>query len=296
MSDDFYRAFEDRFRGSRDTIKSRLRQYLPFVRALRDARPGCSALDLGCGRGEWLEIMREEGIDAFGVDGDEGMLEAARQAGLDILQGDALSVLAQQPSEGRDVVSAFHLAEHLEFHDLQRLVREALRVLRPGGLLVLETPDPTNLSVGAGSFYLDPTHRRPLPPGLLAFLPEHYGFRRVKILRFQELAGLADKEAPSLLNVLRDASADYAVVAQKAGGEREMAGLEPAFVRDYGVTVEVLAARYDAAAEGRIRKAETAAAQAAARVEQLLASRSWRITAPIRWLGGLLQQLFGRTR
>jgi O-antigen chain-terminating methyltransferase len=281
---DFYRAFEDRFRGSRETVKERLRVYLPFVEALRTTGGVCTAFDLGCGRGEWLELMREAEVAAAGVDLDQDMLAVCRDMGLDARHDDALAQLRALAAESRDIVSGFHLAEHLPFADLQALVQEALRVLSPGGLLILETPDPDNLSVGTSSFYLDPTHMRPLPAGLLAFLPAHYGFHRVKILRLQEAPGMAGKAAPSLANVLRDAGADFAVVAQKAGPAGRVAALDAPFGREYGVTVAELAARYDAALEARLKAAEVNAQQAAARVEELLESRSWRLTAPLRWV------------
>ena len=285
---DFYRAFEDRFRGSRATVKERLRVYLPFVQPLRGTRAACTALDLGCGRGEWLELLREVDVAAEGIDSDESMLAACREAGLNARRGEGLAALRALPAGSRELVSAFHVAEHLPFGDLQALVQEALRVLSPGGLLVLETPDPDNLSVGASSFYLDPTHVRPLPAGLLAFLPAHYGFHRVKILRLQEAPGMQANAAPTLANVLRDASADFAVVAQKTGPEAQLVPLDAAFAREYGVTVAELAARYDAALEARLKAAEAKAEQAAARVEELLESRSWRLTAPLRWVANAI--------
>jgi O-antigen chain-terminating methyltransferase len=293
VTSNFYRAFEERFRGPRETIKARLRVYLPFVTPLAAARAEPKAIDLGCGRGEWLELLREAGIDARGVDMDESMLDACRNSGLAVASGDALSTLRSLPDGSHHIVSAFHLVEHLAFADLQSLVQEALRVLRPGGLLIMETPDPENLSVGSASFYLDPTHVRPLPAGLLSFLPQHYGFERVKILRLQELPGLATKAAPSLLNVLRDASADFAVVAQKAGDPDDALGA--AFERNYGLTVEELAARYDAAIETRIRGAEAEAHKAALQSQALLQSRSWRWTAPLRWVADALHNFFGRS-
>lgn len=295
MTPGFYRAFEERYRGSRETIKARLRVYLPFVAALQALRADCKAVDLGCGRGEWLELLGEAGVPARGFDLDPDMLAACRERGLPAGEGAALGVLEGLGDESVDLVSAFHLVEHLPFADLQALVGHAFRVLRPGGLLVMETPDPENLSVGAASFYLDPTHVRPIPAGLLAFLPEHQGFHRVKILRLQERPGLAESPAPSLVNVLRDASADFAVVAQKKPAEGPHAAMDAAFGREHGVTLEALAARYDAAIESRIGKAEAAAVEAMMRTEQLLQSRSWRWTAPLRWIAAAAQRLLGRS-
>lgn len=325
----FYRAFENRFRGARDDIKSRLRVYLPFIEGVKTFDPQPTALDLGCGRGEWLELMRESGVDAEGVDLDEGMLADCRTAGLAARRADVLDVLRELPDASRSIVSAFHLVEHLPFERLQELVREALRVLRPGGLLILETPNPENLSVGANTFYLDPTHSRPIPPALLAFLPEYHGFARTAILRLQERAGMAGSGSPTLLNVLRDASADYAVVAQKAGTEEQATALAPAFEKPYGVKLEELANAYDASFDARMmesqaraanadsiaREAQATAHQAQAlaqqaealaqqadalahdaqsNVEQLLASKSWRWTAPLRTMAGAIKALLGK--
>ena len=186
MIDGFYRAFEDRYRGSRHLIKDRLRVYLPFIEQLKACYPDTPALDLGCGRGEWLELLQENGFKPTGVDVDDGMLEACRELGLSVEHCDALEALKNLADESQIVVSGFHIAEHLPFDILQTLVKETLRVLKPGGLLILETPNPENLTVGTSSFYFDPSHLRPIPPPLLAFLPEYYGFKNVKTIRLQE--------------------------------------------------------------------------------------------------------------
>ena len=186
MSDRFYRAFEDRFRGSRELIKSRLRVYLPFIEPLTSIYGTCKAVDLGCGRGEWLELLVESGFEATGVDSDEGMLAACAERALPAERGDAISHLRRLPDNTIAVVSGFHVAEHLSFADLQTLVQEAVRVLKPAGLLILETPNPENLMVGTSGFYCDPTHHRPIPPTLLSFLAEFFGFARLKVLRLQE--------------------------------------------------------------------------------------------------------------
>lgn len=252
MNDDFYRAFEERHRGAREVIKARLRVYLPFVEPLKAIDPDALAIDLGCGRGEWLELMGEVGVPARGVDIDDGMLAACRERGLPAEQGEALVFLRGLPDASVGMVSAFHMAEHIPFTDLQLLVQQALRVLRPGGLLILETPNPENLVVGTSSFYLDPTHQRPLPPQLLSFLPEHYGFARTAVVHLQEPQ--VPEGAVRLWDVLASASPDFAVVAQKGGLTPEQwAHFDAAFAEPHGLQLPDLAERYDTAAAGRVR-------------------------------------------
>lgn len=187
----FYRVFEERFRGSSELIKSRLEIYLPFLEPLKILYGLPQALDLGCGRGEWLALLQDRGFQAKGIDFDEGMLSACRKLQLDVIQGDALTYVKELPENSVSVVSAFHVIEHISFEMLCELVDEALRVLKPGGLLILETPNSENLLVGTSTFYLDPSHQRPLPAPLVSFLAEYVGFERVKTIFLQEAPNLS---------------------------------------------------------------------------------------------------------
>ena len=314
----FYLAFENKFRGPRDLIKARLRVYMPFVEPLHAFHKPANAVDLGCGRGEWLELMQEYGFDAHGVDIDDAMLAICRDLGLKVHKNDAISFLKGLPETSQSVVSGFHIAEHILFTELQDMVQEAMRVLKPGGLLILETPNPDNLLVGASSFYLDPSHHRPIPLQLLSFLPEYYGFARVKTLRLQEGKDLANKTSLTFYDVLDGVSPDYAVIAQKDGAEDLFHSMDPAFGSDYGLSLPVIAANYDSqlkisaqeaqiGAQEAINKAEQAdtrareainkaeqadtrareainkAEQAKQALNAIYRSRSWRITAPLRW-------------
>jgi O-antigen chain-terminating methyltransferase len=262
----FYAAFEDKHRGSRELIQSRQRVYLPFVRGVAGLHGTASVVDVGCGRGEWLELLRDEGVDAQGVDLDAGMLEAARALGLDVHQGDAITFLQQLPADSQGIVTGFHIAEHLPFDTLQLLVAEALRVLRPGGLLILETPNPENLAVGTAGFYMDPTHERPLPAPLLAFVPEFHGFCRVKVLRLQHGADLHEEQTRvSLVDVLAGVSPDYAVIAQKplgaaAAGDQSL--LDAAFAEEHGVGLTDLALRHEQQWAARVHTVHEEAARA----------------------------------
>jgi O-antigen chain-terminating methyltransferase len=255
--------------------------------------------------------MTERGFDAIGVDLDAGMLEASRALGLKVEETDAVAYMQSLASETVVVVSGFHIAEHLPFGELQQLVQAALRVLVPGGLLILETPNPENISVGSNSFYLDPTHERPLPPQLLSFLPEHYGFFRSKVLCLQESETLRDGSSVGLLDVFTGVSPDYAIVAQKPGAPLITMALDAAFAQSFGVTLPQLAGKYQQFVENRILAVESAAQQAQERAIQaevaskqaqeraiqaeviaqaqanqlsdVYNSTSWRITAPLRW-------------
>jgi glycosyltransferase involved in cell wall biosynthesis/SAM-dependent methyltransferase len=242
--DDFYRRFEDRFRGSRELIKSRLTVYLPFIAPLLGLHEHASALDLGCGRGEWLELLREAGFSGLGIDIDDSMLAACRERGLRVATADAVQTLEALPDASQSIISGFHIAEHLSFQALQKLVMEAHRALKPSGLLILETPNPENIVVGACNFYLDPTHRQPIPPDLLAFVPEYYGFARTKIVRLQESFRLADDDRLTLKDVLSGVSPDYAVIAQKPDAGESLGRFDAAFSRDYGFSLYALADRY----------------------------------------------------
>lgn len=245
MPNTFYRAFEDRLRGSRELIKERQKVYLPFLQPLKQIYAENSVLDLGCGRGEWLEVLLEDGFQAKGVDLDEGMLEACVALNLPAEQDDAIAMLERTPSASMAVVSGFHIAEHMPFSRLQCLVGEAVRVLKPAGLLILETPNAENLVVGTNNFYLDPTHERPIPHLTLSFLADYSGFARTKTLRLQEPPQLLNEANLELMHVLAGVSPDYAIVAQKSAPEDQLALFDEAFAKEYGLALDMLAWRYD---------------------------------------------------
>jgi SAM-dependent methyltransferase len=246
MSDqDFYFAFEERYRGSRELIKNRLSVYLPFVLPLREAYDDLSAIDLGCGRGEWLELMKENGFSAWGVDISDYMISICRERGLKVEKKDALQALQELDDNSQVIVTAFHLIEHLPIREVQSIVKEALRVLKPAGILILETPNPENIIVASVNFYRDPTHVKPIPPQLLSFMVEYYGFSRFKVLRLNETPEVSEGRI-TLLEVFRGVGADYSVVAQKEADARLMTLFDKAFDEcKVGITFDELAMNYD---------------------------------------------------
>lgn len=218
--DAFYEAFEEVFRGSREDIKKRMRPYLERLALSGAGPPGKPILDIGCGRGEWLEILKESHLQAYGIDSNVMMIERARSLGLDAREADLATHLRDLPAASRSAITAFHVVEHLGFGTLVDFLDEALRVLASGGILILETPNPENLLVGANSFYNDPTHRNPIPPEPLRFLVEQRGFAEAEILRLHplpaELHLKANNEDARRLNALLFGPQDYAIIARRA--------------------------------------------------------------------------------
>jgi O-antigen chain-terminating methyltransferase len=218
--DPFYLAFEDAFRGPRDEIKRRLEVYLPHVKAAKAGSKTKPVLDLGCGRGEWLELLRDRKLVARGVDLNASMVEVCTAGKLKVTHADAIEFLKAQRAKTFGAVTSFHLIEHLPFETLVELVRECWRVLRPGGLLIYETPNPENIRVGAHYFYRDYTHQRPLPPDSTQFLVQHIGFKKVDLLRLnpcapQERVKDDGLEVAERFNDYFYSAQDYAVVAVK---------------------------------------------------------------------------------
>lgn len=177
--DALYAALEDRFRGTREEIKDRFRIYLPYVETARDG----GVIDLGCGRGEWLELLNENGFQTRGVEKNHVLIETCRQRNLEVVEEDLFAYLRAQPAESTGAVTGFHIIEHVKIDALVTLLDEVMRVLRPGGVAIFETPNPENVLVGSNFFYLDPTHHHPLPSELTQFLFENRGFHRIEVLK-----------------------------------------------------------------------------------------------------------------
>jgi O-antigen chain-terminating methyltransferase len=224
-----YLELEDRFRGTPEDIEGRLARYAPVLAGRGEV------LDLGCGRGESLKVFAARGIPARGVDGSAQMVARCREQGLNAEQGDVFESLAAQAEASLGGVVSFHVIEHLAPESLDRLARLAWRALAPGGVLILETPNPLSLVVAARNFWLDPTHRRPVHPARLEQLLQAAGFEQIERLDLSpfpaaerlpelELASLAaeqrtlGEEILRLRDVLDDllfGYQDYGMIARK---------------------------------------------------------------------------------
>jgi O-antigen chain-terminating methyltransferase len=179
VDEEKYVEFEGLFRGREEEIGDRLAPYLEILAGRGEV------LDLGCGRGEALETLVREGIPCRGVDSSSEMVERCRAKGLDATVGDLFSVLSQVDEKSLGGIVSFHVIEHLPASSLERLVKLAWRALRPGGVLVFETPSPLSLVVGARNFWIDPTHLRPIHPDSLKAIFDLSGFDPVERIDLQ---------------------------------------------------------------------------------------------------------------
>ncbi|MCC6830142.1 MAG: class I SAM-dependent methyltransferase [Thermoleophilia bacterium] len=215
-----YESFEGRYRPE-EAVRRHQERYLEY---LGDRG---RVLDVGCGRGELVEMLRERGVDATGVDLDPDFAGLAASRGLPVVHGDGIAHVNGLPAGSLDGIMASHVVEHLEAAELLRLIHGAADALAPGGVLIMETPNPESLVAGSVNFHRDLTHRRPIHPDTLAFLCESAGFTGVEILRLSPVPDDERLPVPSgdgpdaevlrrivgKLNDLVYGFQDYAVVA-----------------------------------------------------------------------------------
>lgn len=216
----YYMAFEDANRGSRAEILRKLVPYESWIASVREQALG-PVLDVGCGRGEWLELLGDRGVPARGVDLNGAMVELCRGHGLEVERADAVAALAQVEDGTLGAVTAFHIVEHLPFEVLYELIANAARALAPGGSILIETPNPENLLVGSHTFYHDFSHRNPVTPTSLTFLLAFHGLEQMQVLRLNPYPGAAkvpgDDPLTERVNGHLCGPQDYAVIARRPG-------------------------------------------------------------------------------
>jgi len=225
-ADSTYTAFENRFRGAREQVRTRQQDYVDLF---REQAP---VVDLGCGRGEFLDLLRTAGIEARGVEDNANVVRECRERSLDVVHGGLVEYLQAQEDGSLGGVFAAQVAEHLTPPVLTTLLAEARRTLRKGGVLLLETPNPASALAFHDVFIRDLTHERPLHPETLRFLASAAGFGDVRVqmrnpvpedvgLRLLPGAGLPPpviqvlNENVERLNALLFAPLDYALIARR---------------------------------------------------------------------------------
>jgi 2-polyprenyl-3-methyl-5-hydroxy-6-metoxy-1,4-benzoquinol methylase len=205
-----YGRFAERFRGTEEYVRRNVEFYKPFFANCENV------LDIGCGRGEFLALMRERGIAASGIDLSEESVEQCRRNGVNAEVADLFWYLAQQEEEFDGIFSS-QVVEHLDPRRLPEMVKLCAASLRRGGLLAIETPNPECLAIFATHFYLDPTHTRPVPHPLISFYMEEAGFGQIEV---HELSPAVESmpEVAQLPEAFRKrffGGLDYAIMGRK---------------------------------------------------------------------------------
>jgi len=206
-----YGRFAERFRGSEEYVRTGQRFYLPFFTGRREV------LDIGCGRGEFLELMREAGVTARGIDLSQESVDLCRHKGLQAETADLFKYLADLPEASLDGIFSAQVVEHLPPERLPDMIRLASSRLERDGVLAIETPNPECLAIFASHFYLDPTHTRPVPHALLTFYMEEYGLGLIQVRRLSP----AIESMPALAGLPEDfreayfGGLDYAIIGRK---------------------------------------------------------------------------------
>lgn len=219
-----YTAFQEKFRGTRDEIKSRLERYKQYF------SKGDVVLDIGCGRGEMIEILLEVGAKVIGVDRNEVTVKQCVDSGYSVYLEDAFVYLGRMYDHFFDGITCIQMIEHISTKSLVELIELCKKKLKTGGILILETPNPRVLSTFAINFYVDPTHLRPVHPEFLKYVLEEKGFSVVKE-DYPEYSWVTDGTLPKLecngvkreeldskidfLNNILYGSMDYAIIARK---------------------------------------------------------------------------------
>lgn len=217
LLDALYVSFEEMFRGSTDIIKERQKFYLQFISNIFGTEKNLGIIDLGSGRGEWLELLKETGYRAKGIDLNNVMIQQCHERGLDAEEDDILHYLQSQKQESINIITGFHIVEHLPFKTLVAVLDESFRILKRGGVVIFETPNPENIIVGSCTFYLDPSHNRPIPPDTLKFLAERRGFSRVEIHKMNPLNYVPESNDEILKHIAFrfNMSQDFSLIAVK---------------------------------------------------------------------------------
>ena len=205
--DTFYYFFENIFRGQRRDIKNRQKNYLKYILSIISESDGELFLDAGCGRGEFLELLKENNIPHIGIDINELEINFLKERGFNVAKADILEYLSNTPHKFIGI-SSFQVIEHLEFDYIKKFIELAYNKIGHNGVIILESINP-HCPYALSRFYLDTSHIRPYPPETIKFLLEWFGFKNVKII-FSALVEERIRSKDLFMNYQ-----DYAVIGKK---------------------------------------------------------------------------------
>lgn len=219
LLDKFYLEFENKFRGNEDDIQENVTFYAELLKREGLDYNTYPIVDIGCGRGELLSVLKRYSLNATGVDINYAMVKRANELGLRAEQADAIKYLARVKPGSLGAVTGMHIIEHIPFESLLEMFDHTYKALADGGIAAFETPNPENMLVSTYSFYMDPSHLHPLPPPLIVHALETVGFTDVEVVYRHDAGERTKKYTDQLMTDLQNkmrGPLDYAVIAKKS--------------------------------------------------------------------------------
>lgn len=175
-----YLGFQNKMRGSEIEVHNRMKKYSKYLKNKK------IALDIGCGRGEFIEFAEKLGCKTTGLEINEDMFHICSSKNLDVIKSDGISYLTNEKENTYDLILMSHVIEHLSFPDIIRIIELSFQRLNKDGVLILESPNPTTVATHIGGFYSDPTHKHFAHPSLMHYILEKAGFKGIEI-KFESL-------------------------------------------------------------------------------------------------------------
>tara|TARA_Y100001968_G_scaffold332496_1_gene390869 strand:- start:6460 stop:7689 length:1230 start_codon:yes stop_codon:yes gene_type:complete len=221
MDDDqLYFNFENRFRGNRQDVINSFKVYDGSIAYCKSKFNTLNALDIGCGRGEWIEKLSFSGFDCLGIESNDSMVESCIENGFNIIHGDALNILKSLSDNKYSLISIFHVIEHLEKDYLDKILSQCNRLLTPGGLFLIETPSIDNIIVSSKTFYLDSSHINKINPDSLIYSLQNLGFNFAKYYYINS-GPLFNADPLNLTRVLNGIAQDICIIASNINIQKD---------------------------------------------------------------------------
>jgi len=215
MESDFYLEFENKFRGNRQNIINKLSIYDSLIDLFISNNTEISLLDIGCGRGEWLQRWNKKIPNSIGIEQNQNMINLCKSLGLNIIEGEAIEILSSLESSSISLITIFHMIEHIESQNLTLLIEECNRVLKEDGILIMETPSIDNLLVSSKLFYIDSTHINHINPDRIIFDIECAGFTKANYYYING-GPLENAASLKLTRILNGVAQDLSIIACKS--------------------------------------------------------------------------------
>ena len=247
MNSGFYLKFENKFRGSTEQVLNRLKSYDGILNDIILNIDSPKLLDIGSGRGEWISKCSDLGIDTIGIDLNEDMGNFDQEKSINVIYGDALNIISKFEDNSFDLITSFHMIEHLNNKYISKLLIECKRILTKNGLLIIETPSIDNLVVSTNIFYLDPTHVNHINPTQLKFTLEYLGFDNAEYFYING-GPLQDTDNGRLTRVFNGVAQDVVCLATKSKLATEMLNSKRSTWRETlinGISTLEAASEYD---------------------------------------------------